>query len=89
MKPHEHTCNHSHDGNNECGSTKPELQSKYAQAFSKFNLHLHDEIVQEEVKHLIATHYDENNTKEVMTFLFNRTYLAQGDRQRRKHTSPC
>ncbi len=73
MKPHEHTCtcNHSHDGNNECGSTKPELQSKYAQAFSKFNLHLHDEIVQEEVKHLIATHYEENNTKEVMTFLFS------------------
>ena len=44
MTPHLHQ--HSHH----CEHEHPELQSKYSQAFAKFNLHLHDEIVQEETK---------------------------------------
>ena len=49
---HHCDCEHSHKDEN-----RP--KSKYQQAFEKFNLHLHDEIVQEEVKKLL----DENKGK--------------------------
>ena len=49
---HHCDCEHSHKDEN-----RP--KSKYQQAFDKFNLHLHDEIVHEEVKKLL----DENKGK--------------------------
>ena len=52
MTPHLHQ--HSHH----CEHEHPELQSKYSQAFAKFNLHLHDEIVQEETKKIIDNHFE-------------------------------
>ncbi|MDD6783772.1 MAG: deoxyribose-phosphate aldolase [Bacteroidaceae bacterium] len=63
MTPHLHQ--HSHH----CEHEHPELQSKYSQAFAKFNLHLHDEIVQEETKKIIDNHFEENKTTDVMEFL--------------------
>ena len=63
MTPHLHQ--HSHH----CEHEHPELQSKYSQAFAKFNLHLHDEIVQEEKKKIIDNHFEENKTTDVMEFL--------------------
>jgi deoxyribose-phosphate aldolase len=80
MKPHDHehdcnchgdcNCHHDNDQKN------PEMQSKYAQAFSKFDLHLHDEVVQESAKRIVADHYDENNTTDVMKFLFSTIELT-------------
>lgn len=63
MTPHLHQ--HSHH----CEHEHPELQSKYSQAFAKFNLHLHDEIVQEETKKIIDNNFEENKTTDVMEFL--------------------
>ena len=63
MTPHLHQ--HSHH----CEHEHPELQSKYSQAFAKFNLHLHDEIVQEETKKIIDNHFEETKTTDVMEFL--------------------
>ena len=63
MTPHLHQ--HSHH----CEHEHPELQSKYSQAFAKFNLHLHDEIVQEETKKIIDNHFEENKTTDVREFL--------------------
>lgn len=78
MKPHTHECNCSHECShqNDSESQNPEMQSKYAQAFSRFNLHLHDETEQEEAKRLISAHYGENNTTEVMKFLFSTIELT-------------
>ena len=72
---HHHNCNHTHnDENGNCEherhSHEP-LKSRYDQAFSKFNLHLHDEIVQEEVKTLISKHLEENMTTETLRFLLS------------------
>ena len=60
---------HLHQHNHHCEHEHPELQSKYSQAFAKFNLHLHDEIVQEETKKIIDNHFEENKTTDVMEFL--------------------
>lgn len=80
MKPHdhEHDCNCHGDCNchHDSEQKNPEMQSKYAQAFSKFDLHLHDEVVQESAKRLVADHYDENNTTDVMKFLFSTIELT-------------
>ena len=65
-------CNCEHDEK----QIKAEYQSKYTQAFNKFDLHLHDEIVQEQTKKLLENHYEENNTKEVMKFLFSTIELT-------------
>lgn len=65
-------CNCEHNNcNSENNQLQAEYQSKYTQAFNKFDLHLHDEIVQEQTKKLLEAHFAENNTKEVMKFLFS------------------
>ena len=64
---HDHEHGHSHD--------EP-LKSRYEQAFSKFDLHLHDEIVQEEAKNLIAKHIEENRTADVLRFLLSTIELT-------------
>lgn len=83
MTPHDHHHDHDctcHDPNCTChdhehdNSENP--QSKYAQAFAKFDLHLHDEIVQEEVKKLLAAHAESNNTEDVLKFLFSTIELT-------------
>lgn len=66
---HEHDCHCDHSHEHEHHNEFP--QSKYAQAFAKFDLHLHDEIVQEETKNLLALHAEENNNKDVWRFLFS------------------
>lgn len=48
-----------------------ETESKYQQMFEKYDLHLHDELVQEEVKQLLSAHEGENDTQEVKRFLFS------------------
>src|SRR5574344_94687 len=64
MIPHEHHDDHNHQ--------HEELKvNKYDQALSKYNLHLHDEIVQEEVKKILDEKKKENDTKEVKKFLFS------------------
>lgn len=64
MIPHEHHDEHDHQH-------EEQKVSKYDQALSKYNLHLHDEIVQEEVKKLLDEKKKENDTKEVKKFLFS------------------
>lgn len=44
---------------------------KYEQAFSLYDFHLHDEMIQEEVKKLLKEKREENNTTEVKRFLFS------------------
>ena len=51
MRPEEHChchnhCDHSHE--------EEKMESIYLQMFDKYNLHLHDEVVQEAAKQLIA-----------------------------------
>lgn len=72
---HNNDCNHSTCNCNsekpcDCDNKKDVLPSKYAQAFAKFNLHLHDELQQEEAKK-IASNYEQYNTLEVKEFLLN------------------
>ena len=67
--------NHHHDHEHDHSHDEP-LKSRYEQAFSKFDLHLHDEIVQEEAKTLIAKHIDENRTTEVLRFLLSTIELT-------------
>ena len=67
MRPEEHChchnhCDHSHE--------EEKMESIYLQMFDKYNLHLHDEVVQEAAKQLIAEKEAENNTTEVKKFLF-------------------
>ena len=62
MIPHDHE-NHTHN--------LAEQQDKYHQALDLYNLHLHDEIVQEEVKKILAAKKQENDTNEVKRFLFS------------------
>ena len=45
--------------------------SKYEQALNLYSLHLHDEIVQQEVKKILADKKTENDTDEVKKFLFS------------------
>lgn len=62
----EHNPHHHHHEQHE------HPKSKYEQAFSLYDLHLHDEIEQKEAKDLLATHAQENNTKDVLRYLFGR-----------------
>lgn len=66
MIPHEH-CNCCE---NESKNHEEEYNSKYEQVFDMYNLHLHDEIEQEEAKKIISSKSAENNTTEVLKFLF-------------------
>ena len=70
---HHHERGHHHD--HDSHSQEP-LKSRYEQAFSRFDLHLHDEIVQEEVKNLINKHKEENCTPEVLRFLLSTIELT-------------
>jgi deoxyribose-phosphate aldolase len=60
---------HEHDAHDH--EHVSEYESKYQQMFKKYDLHLHDELVQEDVKQLLADHKAENNTREVKRFLFS------------------
>ena len=53
MTLHEHHHDHAHEKG----------ADKYEQAFSKYNLHLHDENVAERVKNLLASAREQYNTK--------------------------
>lgn len=72
----EHT--HSHDGHTHGHDAhthhhlEERPQSKYDQALGLYNLHLHDEIVQSEVKTLLSNHISENKTNDVLRYLFGR-----------------
>ncbi len=62
-------CEHEHDH-------ETTIESKYEQAFSKYNLELDDEKVKAQVKNLIADHLRENDTVEVKKFLLNSVELT-------------
>ncbi len=62
-------CEHEHDH-------EMALESKYEQAFSKYNLELDDEKVKAQVQNLIADHLRENDTVEVKKFLLNSVELT-------------
>lgn len=68
---HNHYHDHEHDHTHE----EP-LKSRYEQAFSRFDLHLHDEIVQEEAKNLIVKHIEENRSADVLRFLLSTIELT-------------
>ena len=71
------TEHHNHHHDHEHGHTHDEpLKSRYEQAFSKFDLHLHDEIVQEEAKNLIVKHIEENRTVDVLRLLLSTIELT-------------
>ena len=67
--------NHYHDHEYDHTHEEP-LKSRYEQAFSRFDLHLHDEIVQEEAKNLIVKHIEENRTADVLRFLLSTIELT-------------
>lgn len=60
---------HDHDGHDH--SHISEERSKYQQMFDKYDLHLHDELVQEDVKKILKDHKEENNSSDVKKFLFS------------------
>lgn len=60
---------HDHDGHDH--SHISEERSKYQQMFDKYDLHLHDELVQENVKKILKEKKSENNTLDVKKFLFS------------------
>lgn len=62
----EEHCHHDH-----CHHDEEEISSKYQQVFNMYDLHLHDEIVQEETKNLIARHFEENNNSDVKKKIFS------------------
>lgn len=67
----EEHCHHDH-----CHHDEEELASKYQQVFNQYDLHIHDEIVQEEVKNIIARHFEENNTNEIKKQIFGLVELT-------------
>ena len=67
----EEHCHHDH-----CHHDEEELASKYQQVFNQYDLHIHDEIVQEEVKNIIARHFEENNTNEIQKQIFGLVELT-------------
>lgn len=71
---HDHCqCNHEHNhGAHNHQHSDEHPKSKYDQAFNLYYLHLHDEIVQSEVKTLLASHVQENKTADVLRYLFGR-----------------
>lgn len=60
---------HDHTGHNH--NHISEERSKYQQMFDKYNLHLHDELVQEDIKKILKEKKAENDTLEVKRFLFS------------------
>lgn len=60
-------CEHEHENSTE---------SKFTQAFKKYNLDVNDEKVKNQVATLLAHHLRENNTKEVKKFLLNSVELT-------------
>lgn len=64
---------HHHDLNQncDCHHEHNEHLSKYDQMFEMYDLHLHDEIIQETAKNILATHLKENDNNEVKKFLFS------------------
>ena len=69
----EHHHHHHHDENCECGHHHDHAaeSSKYDQMLAQYDLHLHDEIVQNEVRSLVEKCQAENDTTEVKRFLFS------------------
>lgn len=64
-------CSHEHDEGRE-----NRLESHYEQAFSKFNLHLHDELVSAAVHKLVENNREKYNTPEVKRQLFGTVELT-------------
>ncbi|MCD8236209.1 MAG: deoxyribose-phosphate aldolase [Prevotellaceae bacterium] len=62
-------CEHEHEHENS-------TESKFTQAFKKYNLDVDDEKVKNQVATLLAHHLQENNTKEVKKFLLNSVELT-------------
>ena len=62
MTEHQHHHEHEHESNSE---------NKYEEALSKYNLHIHDEIVHETVKNLIEKYREENDNTEVRKLLLS------------------
>lgn len=62
-------CEHEHEHENS-------TESKFTQAFKKYNLDVDDEKVKNQVATLLARHLQENNTKEVKKFLLNSVELT-------------
>ena len=73
---HGHHHEHLHHDHEHAHHDHEPLKSRYEQAFSRFDLHLHDEIVQEEVKTLLARHQEENNNSDVLRFLLGTIELT-------------
>ena len=77
MNPDNHNHHHGHEHHHDHDAHQHEvLKSRYQQAFEKFDLHLHDEIVQEEVKTLVNKHLQENNNVDVLRFLLSSIELT-------------
>ena len=70
MKPHDHHCD-CHDDHSHHHDNEGVVASKFDQMFLLYNLHLHDEIVQAEVRALLDAHRQENDTPEVKSLLFS------------------
>ena len=45
--------------------------SKYEQMFQKYNMHLHDELVQEAAKIILSEKVKENNTEAIKKLIFS------------------
>lgn len=68
---------HHHEHDHECGAHHHEpLKSIYEQAFERFDLHLHNEQEQQEVKTLISKHLEENRTDDTLRFLLSAIELT-------------
>lgn len=67
MKEELHNHTHEHE---------EELDSKYNQMFQQYDIHLHDEIVQETVKTLLDKKKKDNKTNEVLKFIFSTIELT-------------
>lgn len=62
-------CHHGHENGDR-------QQSPYEQAFAKYNLHLHDELVAESVHHLVAENREKYDTPETRLRLFGSIELT-------------
>ena len=71
---HEHDCHCGHHHEHEHAEGRP--QSKYEQAFGKYNLHLHDEQVATVVHNLLERHAAQYNTPDVWRFLLSTVELT-------------
>lgn len=69
----EHQCNCHHDHHYEGENNQ---KSPYEQAFSKYNMHLHDENVAEAVHKLVAENREKYNTPEVLRQLLGTVELT-------------